>query len=284
MRKRVQSAAWAIAFAAMCAPAGASDTADVKAAIRHFIADSNSGNDEAFKSDIAEPALFIDEYAPFHWRGDKDGWLNAFNAYNKGNGITAAKTTILAFRHVNVGEGHAYVVLKSLYTYKQRGKLKKEPGEEVFTLVNVSGDWLINGYAWFSKDTVDTSADGKAVLTEVRSVIDQFNAGTASPGTLGWTGILDEFPVFNWQGGDAVSGWFADFEKDAKASGSTDTLIALGKPEYLAVDGTNAYLELPSVLTSKHKGKPSKENGHFVFALERASGAWHIANVAWATD
>ena len=262
----------------------ASDTTDVKAAIRHFIADSNSGNDAAFKSDVTEPALFIDEYAPFHWRGAKDGWLNTFNAYNKDNGITAAKTTILAFRHVNVGEGRAYVVLKSLYTYKQHGKAKKEPGEEVFTLTNVSGDWLVNGYAWFSKDTVDTSADGVAILAEVRSVIDQFNTGKASPATLNWTGIIDEFPAFNWQGADAVSGWFGDFEKDAKASGSTDTHIALGKPEYLSLTDANAYLEIPSTLTSKHKGKPSSEKGRFVFVLEKSAGAWHIANMAWATD
>jgi hypothetical protein len=265
-------------------PTLASDESDVKAAIRHLIADSNSGNDEAFKSDLTEPALFIDEYAPFHWRGAKSGWLDTFNAYNKVNGISAAKTTILAFRHVNVAEGHAYVVLKSLYTYRQHGKAMREPGEEVFTLINVSGDWLANGYAWFSRDAVDTSADGKAVLTEVRSVMDDFNTGKANPATLGWTGIIDEFPIFNWQGADAVGGWFSDFERDAKANGSSDTHIRLGKPEHLSVDGANAFLVIPSTLTSKHRGKPSSEKGRFLFVLEKAAGAWHIADMAWATD
>ena len=262
----------------------ASGTTDVKAAIRHLIADSNSGDDEAFKADLTEPALFIDEYAPFHWRGAKDGWLNAFNTYNKDNAVAAAKTTIQAFRHVNVSEGRAYVVLKSLYTYKQHGKPMKEPGEEVFTLTKASGKWLVDGYAWFSKDTVDTGADGATVLSEVRSVIDQFNTGKASPATLGWTGIIDEFPAFNWQGADAVNGWFADFEKDAKKSGSTDTHIMLGKPEHLSVDGSNAYLELPSTLTSKHRGRPAKEKGRFIFVLEKSADAWHIVNMAWATD
>jgi hypothetical protein len=262
----------------------ASDTTDVKAVIRHLIADSNSGNDAAFAADLTEPALFIDEYAPFHWRGAKDGWLNAFNAYNKDNAVTAAKTSIQAFRHVNVGEGRAYVVLKSLYTYKQHSKPMKEPGEEVFTLTKASGKWLVDGYAWFSKDTVDSSADGVAVLTEGRSVIDQFNTGKASPATLGWTGIIDEFPAFNWQGRNAVSGWFADFEKDAKKTGSTDTSISLGKPEHLSLDGANAYLVIPSTLTSKHHNKPSKEKGRFLFVLEKSSGAWHIADMAWATD
>jgi hypothetical protein len=160
----------------------------------------------------------------------------------------------------------------------------KEPGEEVFTLTKASGKWLVDGYAWFSKDTVDASTDGVAVLAEVRSVIDQFNTGSASPATLGWSGIIDEFPAFNWQGADAVSGWFGDFVKDAKASGSTDTRITLGKPEHLIVNGADAYLELPSALTSKHKGKPSKEKGRFIFVLEKSAGAWHIANMAWATD
>ena len=284
MNHKILGAVLTAVMVLVCAPVLASDKADVKAAIRHLIADSNSGNDEAFKADVAEPALFIDEYAPFHWRGAKDGWLNAFNAYNKDNAVTAAKTTVLSFRHVNVGNGRAYVVLKSLYTYRQHGKPMKEPGEEVFTLTKASGKWLVNGYAWFSKDTVDNSADGVAVLTEVRSVIDQFNAGKASPATLGWTGIIDEFPAFNWQGTDAVNDWFADFVKDAKTSGSTDTRIALSRPEHLSVAGANAYVELPSTLTSKHRGKPSTEKGRFIFVLEKSASAWYIANMAWATD
>ena len=284
MNRKFCTTALAVAMTLVWSPAPASDKADVRAAIRHLIADSNSGDDEAFAADLTEPALFIDEYAPFHWRGAKDGWLTAFNAYNKDNAISAAKTTILAFRHVYVEKGRAYVVLKSHYTYKQHGKPMKEPGEEVFTLTKASGRWLLDGYAWLSKDAVDSSADGVAVLTEVRSVIDQFNTGKASPTTLGWTGIIDEFPAFNWQGTDAVSGWFADFEKDAMKSGSADTHITPGKPEHLSVDGANAYLVLPSTLTSKHKGKPSNEEGRFVFVLEKAAGAWHIVNMAWATD
>lgn len=284
MNRKLCGAALAVAVALVCAPVLASDKADVKAAIHHLIADSNSGNDEAFKADLAEPALFIDEYAPFHWRGAKVGWLSAFNAYNKDNTVTDAKTTIQAFRHVNVGNGRAYVVLKSLYTYKQHGKPMKEPGAEVFTLTKARGKWLVDGYAWFSKDTVDTSVDGVAVLTEVRSVMDQFNTGKASPATLGWTGIIDEFPAFNWQGRDAVNGWFVDFEKDAAKSGSTGTHITLGRPEHLTVDGANAYLVLPATLTSKHRGKPSSEEGRFVFVLEKAAAAWHITNMAWATD
>jgi ketosteroid isomerase-like protein len=284
MNRKFCGAALAVAMALVCGPALASDKADVRAAIRHLIADSNSGDDEAFKADLTEPALFIDEYAPFHWRSAKESWLNAFNAYNKDNAVTDARTTIQAFRHVNVGNSRAYVVLKSLYTYKQHGKPMKEPGAEVFTLTKASGRWLVDGYAWFSKDTVDTSADGVAVLAEVRSVIDQFNAGKASPATLGWTGIIDEFPTFNWQGTDAVNGWFADFERDAAKSGSTGTRIALGKPEHLSADGANAYLALPATLTSKHRGKPSWEKGRFVFVLVKTTGAWHIANMAWATD
>jgi hypothetical protein len=284
MTAKLLGTALTVALIVSSTGAFASDRADIKTAVRHLIADSNSGNDEAFKADLTEPGLFIDEYAPFHWRGAKDGWLNAFNAYNKDNAVTAAKTTIQTFRHVIVGEGRAYVVLKSLYTYKQHGKPVKEPGEEVFTLTKASGKWLANGYAWFSKDTVDTSADGVAVLTEVRSVIDQFNNGKADPAALGWTGIIDEFPAFNWQGADAVGGWFGDFEKDAKKSGSTDTHITLGKPEHLSMDGANAYLVLPTTLTSKHRGKPASEKGRFIFVLEKASGAWHIADMAWATD
>lgn len=282
--KRILCAA-AMLSAIVCATgAGASDVANVKAAVRHLIADANSGNDEALKADLTEPALFIDEYAPFDWIGAKDGWLNAYNDYNKQNAITAAKTTPLAFRHVNVSGDHAYVVLRSLYTYREAGKARKEPGTEVFTLVRTHGKWLANGYAWLSKDGIDTGADATAIVSLVRGTFDQFNTGKADPSALGWKAMIDEFPQYNWQGSTAASDWFAAFGKSMTQTGETDPAIALGTPTHLGVAGNSAYVVFPAVLTAKFKGKPGRETGSFVFALDKSGGTWRVDSWAWATD
>jgi hypothetical protein len=283
MMKQILCAA-AVASILFGGNAFASETANVKAAVRHLIADSNSGNDAAFKADLTEPALFIDEYAPFAWVGAKDGWLNAYNDYNKQNAVTAAKTTPLSFRHVNVSGDRAYVVLRSLYTYREAGKAQKEPGTEVFTLVRADGKWLADGYAWLSRDGVDTGADATAIGALVRGTFDQFNAGKANPATLGWKAMIDEFPQYNWQGPMAASGWFAAFGKSMAETGETDPVVALGTPTHLSVVGDAAYVVFPAVLTAKFKGKPGRETGSFVFALDKSGGAWRIDSWAWATD
>jgi hypothetical protein len=262
----------------------ASETANVKAAVRHLIADANSGNDTAFKADLTEPALFIDEYAPFDWIGAKNGWLNAYSDYNKQTAVTDAKTTPLTFRHVNVSGDNAYVVLRSLYTYREDGKARREPGTEVFTMTKTNGKWLANGYAWFSADGIDTGEDATAATAAVHNAFDAINSGKADSATLGWKGVIDEFPQYNWQGATAAGDWFGAFGKSAAQEGITDTMAKLGAPTHLSIVGNSAYIVFPTTLTSKVKGKPMKESGQFVFALQKAAGTWHIDSWAWATD
>lgn len=267
-----------------CGGAHASDVASVKAAVRHLIADSNAGNDSAFLSDFTEPAVFVDEYAPFNWIGAKDGWLNAYNDYNKQNAITDAKTKPLAFRHVNIGNGRAYVVLRSLYTYEDHGKPVKEPGTEVFTLEKVNGKWLADGYAWLSKDANDQGADAAAIAAAVQNTFDRFNTGKIDPASLGWQAVIDEFPQYKWQGDTAAADWFGTFAKGAALHAVTDTKVHLGAPTHLSIVGGSAYVVYPATLTSKVKGKPEKEIGQFVFALRKSGAAWHIDSMVWATD
>ncbi len=199
--------------------ASASDVADVKAAVRHLIADSNAGNDSAFLADFTEPAMFIDEYAPFDWIGAKDGWLNTYNAYNKQNADTDAKTTPLAFRHVNLSGGRAYVVLRSLYTYKDHGKPRREPGTEIFTLEKSGGKWVADGYAWLSKDANDQGTDATAVMAAIQDTFNRFNAGKIDPVSLGWQAVVDEFPQYKWQGATAAGPiGLPTFEKEMQRS------------------------------------------------------------------
>ncbi len=282
MRKLLCAAA--LVLSAIPAAAATTDADDVKTAIRQLIADSNAGNDAAFRTDLAEPALFVDEYPPFHWLGGKDGWLNAFNAYNAQNGVTAVHTKPLAFRRVNVSGDRAYVVLRSLYTYRQHGRPVREPGTEVFTLTKASGKWLIDGYSWFSRSTVAAGADATSILSLVRGAMTTFGTGKVNPASLGWQAIIDEFPPYHWQGVSAASDWFATLGKLEASAGETGLRVNLGKPRYLSIEGGHAYLVMPAVLGAQKKGRPTRETGQFVFTLEKADGAWRMETMSWATD
>lgn len=68
------------------------------------------------------------------------------------------------------------------------------------------------------------------------------------------------------------------------AEGDTGLAIGLSAPSHLNVNGSNAYAVYPTTLTYLHKGKAMKERGAFAFALDKASGAWHITSWAWATQ
>jgi hypothetical protein len=155
---------------------------------------------------------------------------------------------------------------------------------EVFTLVRTNGKWLANGYAWLSRDGIDTGADAAAIVSLVRGTFDQLNTGKADPAALGWKAMIDEFPQYNWQGATAAGDWFAAFGKSMTETGETDPTVALGAPTHLSVVGNSAYVVFPAVLTAKFKGKAGRETGSFVFALDKAGASWRIDSWAWATD
>jgi len=143
------AAAWLIASA----PAAAQSTdADFVAPIKKFIDSFNKGDAAgAAATHIADAdTAIVDEVPPFAWRGPKafESWAAALDAYGKANGQTDQSVTLSAPTRIETHADHAYVVVPSVYTFKEKGVAMREAGHMTFVLKKSTGGWLIHGWTW----------------------------------------------------------------------------------------------------------------------------------------
>lgn len=252
--------------------ASSSGAADVEHTIRAWNGDFKAPAD--CKSDGA----VIDEFAPFAWASFAS-WNDALARYNDANAVTESKVDHLKFRHVNVDGSRAYAVVSVVYSYKQAGHPRAEPGMEAISLEKSGSSWCMKSLAWLSKSGVDSGTDATAIGSAVASFASMKPGDGPSP-----TAITDEFSPYAWQGASAAADWYAGLQKSSEADHDTNLVIGVSDPSHLSVNGDKAYAVYPTVLTFSHNGKPMKERGTFAFALDKTSGAWHITSWAWATQ
>jgi hypothetical protein len=115
---------------------------------------------EAFnKGDIAGAAAthaseadlaITDEVPPFLWRGAQafKTWAADLDRDAKDHGITDQHVSIGVATRVETDGASAYVVIPSVYTFKQAGVAMRESAQMTFTLKNGAGGWLIHGWTW----------------------------------------------------------------------------------------------------------------------------------------
>ena len=68
--------------------------------------------------------------------------------HDKKRGITDQKVSLGAVTRVEVDGAGAYVVVPSVYTFKERGAAMKETAQMTFTLKKGAGGWLFHGWTW----------------------------------------------------------------------------------------------------------------------------------------
>jgi hypothetical protein len=133
--------------------------------------------------------------------------------------------------------------------------------------------------------TLDDKAD---VLATVNQFVNGFNKGdtkSAAAVCAEQTSIIDEFPPHEWHGKGACAKWMADYDKDAKLNAITDGVVTLGTPRHVDVNGTTAYVVIPSDYAFRKKGIPVKETGSmFTFALQKGAAGWRITGWSWAKN
>lgn len=124
-----------------------------------------------------------------------------------------------------------------------------------------------------------------AALTPLKTFVASINAnnvkGAAAECTTNAT-ITDEFAPYHWTN-TACQAWADALFAAGKAAGQTDSVMTLGAPVVVTVEGTAAYVSVPGHLTFKTKGKPGSEDGMFAAVMTKAAGEWKIASWAWAT-
>ena len=119
--------------------------------INQFVNGFNKGDTASAMAACAETTAIIDEFAPHSWSGDGacQKWADDFDANSKKHRITNGKVILGKPTHVDITGDHAYVVIPSNYTYKQKGKPMAEPGS-IFTFALHKGaeGWHITGWSW----------------------------------------------------------------------------------------------------------------------------------------
>jgi hypothetical protein len=134
--------------------AARAQTADpqVMAPINKFIEAFNKGDMAGAAATHASDAdlAIIDEVPPYLWRGAQSfqTWAADLTSDDKKNGITDEKVSIGAATRVEMNAAAAYVVVPSVYTFKQKGVAMREAAQMTFTLKKSASGWLIHGWAW----------------------------------------------------------------------------------------------------------------------------------------
>ena len=70
----------------------------------------------------------------------------------KAKGITEPGVSIGAPTRELVTGDHAYVIVPSVYTFKQKGVAMREAAQMTFALVKTAGGWKIASWTWTGPD------------------------------------------------------------------------------------------------------------------------------------
>ena len=122
--------------------------------INQFVNGFNKGDTASAMAACSETTAIIDEFPPHVWSGAGacQQWADSFDVDAKKNGITNGRVILGKPSHFEMTGDHAYVVIPSNYTFKQKGKAMSEPGS-IFTfgLQKGADGWVITGWTWSTK-------------------------------------------------------------------------------------------------------------------------------------
>jgi hypothetical protein len=140
-----------IAAMMIATPVFAAAPADPAAPVRQFIDGFNSGDTKAaFAAYAPGDVAIIDEFAPHHWIGAKapQAWAAAYDANAKATGVTEGIVKYAKPTRIEIAGKAAYVVVPTVYTYKQKGKPMVEEGSITASLTMTAAGWKMNAWTW----------------------------------------------------------------------------------------------------------------------------------------
>lgn len=140
-----------IAAMMIAPPVFAAPPADPAAPVRQFIDGFNNGDTKAALAAHAPgDVAIIDEFSPYHWIGAKAAqtWAAAFDAHAKATGVTEGNIKYAKPTRVEIEGKAAYVVVPTVYSYKQKGKPMVEEGSITASLTMTAAGWKMNAWTW----------------------------------------------------------------------------------------------------------------------------------------
>jgi len=119
--------------------------------IRQFIDGFNNGDTKtAYAAYAAGNIIIIDEFAPHRWSGPDAAhkWAAAYDKHATATGVSDGHVSYKDPTRVEAEGGFAYVVIPTVYTYKEHGKAMVEEGQMTYALRSGASGWKITGWTW----------------------------------------------------------------------------------------------------------------------------------------
>jgi ketosteroid isomerase-like protein len=140
-----------IAIAFVAPVARAANPKDVTAPIHQFIDGFNTGDTKSAYAAYANGEIVIvDEFAPHLWVGPHaaQDWATAYEKHAQDTGVTDGSVKYGAPTRTEVEGNVAYVVIPTVYNYKENGKAVTEEGQMTFVLHAEKDMWKIAQWTW----------------------------------------------------------------------------------------------------------------------------------------
>ncbi len=126
-------------------------TADITAPIRQFIDSFNTGDTKSAFAAYARGSIsIVDEFGPHQWTGPTapQRWAADYDKNAKATGVTDGKVTYGVPTRMEIAGAQAYVIMPTVYLYKEKGKPMQEEGEITVVLNKEAGAWKMRGWTW----------------------------------------------------------------------------------------------------------------------------------------
>ena len=146
----LKSLGFAAAVLFVATPAQAGPAEDATAAVVNWLDRFNAGDIAAFNAGHAPGAVIVDEFPPFVWSGAKssEAWLNDYGKDAAANGITGGRVDYAAATRAESDGRSAYVVLPTVYRFKQGGKAMSAAGSMTFVMTRTNAGWKIASWTY----------------------------------------------------------------------------------------------------------------------------------------
>lgn len=129
----------------------AAQATNVMTPIRQFIDGFNSGDTKSASAAYASgDILIIDEFAPHRWTGQNAAheWADAYEKHAQATGVSDGSVKYGNPTRTEIEGEVAYVIVPTVYNYKQDGRPTAEEGQMTFVLRVEGGAWKITAWTW----------------------------------------------------------------------------------------------------------------------------------------
>jgi ketosteroid isomerase-like protein len=140
-----------VASALLIPSAFAAPHGDVMTPIRQFIDGFNKGDTKsAFAAYAIGDILIVDEFAPHRWFGPRaaQDWAAAYDKHAQATGVSDGSVKYGKPTRTEIEDDVAYVIVPTVYNYKDHGAATTEEGQITVVLHKEAGGWKISAWTW----------------------------------------------------------------------------------------------------------------------------------------